>query len=63
MTPGKVYEWSKFQKVTSNKIRFPKNFQNPYLFHEIRELIFILVLNVYKTKMLTIEIEDGREPP
>jgi len=49
--------------VTSNKIRFPKNFQNPYLFHEIRELIFILVLNVYKTKMLTIEIEDGREPP
>ena len=29
MTPGKVYERSKIQKLASNKIRFSLNFENP----------------------------------
>jgi len=32
MTPGKVYEWAKFQKIASNKIRFSLNFENPQHF-------------------------------
>ena len=29
ITPGKVYEWAKFQKLVSNKIRFSLNVENP----------------------------------
>ena len=31
-------------------------------FHKICKL-FVVFYNVYKEKMITIEIEDGREPP
>ena len=55
MTPGLVYEWSKFQKFVSNKIRFSLNLK-------FRELLFgVYFYNVYKKKMFTIEIGDGRE--
>ena len=59
MTPaGKVYGWSKIQKLSSNKIRFPLNFENPqHFFYKTRRL---LLCNVYKEKMLTIEIKDWK---
>ena len=47
-------------------MRFSLNFENPQKisFYKIRD-IFLLFLfyNVYKEKMFTIEIEDGREAP
>ena len=35
MTPGKVFVWSKFQKLASNKIRFSLNFLYPRTFFVI----------------------------
>ena len=32
MTPRKVYEWLKFQKLASNKIRLSLSFENPRIF-------------------------------
>jgi len=54
ITPGKVYGWSKFQKLASNKIQLSLNFANPqnFLFYNVHHL---------KEKMFTIEIADGRE--
>ena len=58
MTPGKVYEWLNFQKFASGKIWF-LNFENPQnLFYKIRDVLYIFVLlNVFKEKIFTIEIE------
>jgi len=51
----------KFQKLTSNKIRFSLNLEIHVFFIKSANfiLIFVLFYNEYKEKMLTIEIEDG----
>ena len=58
-----MFEWSKFQKLASNKIWFPLNFENPLNFFIKSANFFVLFYNVYKEIMITIEIEDVREPP
>jgi len=52
LTPGKVYEWSKFLKIC---------FENPQFILENTQTFLFLFYNVYKEKMFTIEIEDARE--
>ena len=49
MYTGKVYRWSKFQKLISNKIRLLFNFENPLnFFYKIRKLFCLLLYyNVY----------------
>ena len=59
MTRGKDYEWLKFQKLASNKIRFSLNLKKQELFYQIRELFLFLFLNVHKEKMFTMELEDA----
>ena len=54
MTPGNVYEWS---KLASNKIRFSLNFENPQKKLWNPRTLFVLFYNVYKEKMVSIEIE------
>ena len=56
MTLGKVYEWSKFQKLASTKFDFHLIFK--FSFDEIRKLL-ILFYSVNKEEMFTMEIEDG----
>ena len=56
MRDGKVYGYTKFQKFDSNKFENPRFFINSQTF-------FLLFINVYKEKMFTIEIEDGRGAP
>jgi len=56
---GKVYGWSKFQKLASNKIRISLNLKNPQNFF-IKFPNFVLM---YTMKLLTIEIEDRSEAP
>ena len=67
VTPGNVYEWSKFKSYASIKIRFSLNFwkfwKSTKVFNEIRKLFFVLFYNVHKKNMFTIKIEDGREAP
>ena len=59
-----VYRWSKFQKFASNTIRFSINFKNPRnIFTKSAKFCLFLFYNIYKEKMFTIEIEDGRESP
>ena len=61
MTQGKVYGWSKFQKLASNKIRFSLNFENPQnIFYKVCHFFFTIYT---KKKMFTIEIEDWRVAP
>jgi len=64
-TPGKVYEWSKFQIFVSIKIRSSLNFlkfwKSTNFFVKIRELF--LFYDVHKENMFTINLEDGREAP
>ena len=66
-TPGKVYEWSKFQIFVSIKIRSSLNFWKFSKIHEIfcenPRIIFVLFYDVHKENMFTINIEDGREAP
>ena len=60
--PGKVYGWSKFQKFVSDKIQYLKILKIHNIFYKIRKFfVLLLFYNVYKEKMFTIEIEDGRE--
>ena len=65
-TPGKVYEWSKFQIFVSIKIRSSLNFwkfwKSTKFFVKIREL-FLLCFTMYTENMFTINLEDGREAP
>ena len=63
--PTKVYGWSKFQKLASNKFRFLLNFKIPRnCFYKIRELLFVIVLqckqreNVHNWNRI-----DGRKDP
>ena len=63
MTLGKVYEWSKFKKLPFNKIRLSLNFENTRIFFINPLTLLLLFYNVYKEKMFTIQIEDGREAP
>ena len=57
--PGKVYEWSKFQKFVTNKIWFILNLKIHNIFFK-RELFLGLFYNVYKEKMFKIEMEEWR---
>ena len=50
---GKVFGWSNFQKCASNKFRLK-------LFENSRNFCLFLFYNVYKEKMFTNKIEDGR---
>ena len=52
MTPGKIYEGSKFQKFASesDKIRLAINFQNRRFFYEIRSLLFCFCLQFIQRK-------------
>ena len=52
LTPGKVYEWSKFLKIC---------FENTQFILENPQTFLFLFYNVYKEKMFNIEIEDARE--
>ena len=68
-TPGKVYEWSKFQIFVSIKIRSPLNFfkfwKSTKFFVKIREL-FLFCFTMYivhKENMFTINLEDWRKVP
>ena len=65
-TPGKVYEWSKFQIFVSIKIRSSLNFwkfwKSTKFFVKIREL-FLFCFTMYTENMFTINLEDGREAP
>ena len=54
-TPGKVYEWSKFQIFVSIKIRSPLNFLGFW--------IFFLFYDGHKENRFKINLEDGREAP
>ena len=64
-TPGKVYEWSKFQIFVSIKIRSSLNFwkywKSTKFFVKIREL-FLFCFTMY-TKRTCPQLEDGREAP
>ena len=49
MTPRKVYRWSKFQKLASNKNRFLINFENPQHFSfKSAKFTFIIVIQCIK---------------
>ena len=66
ITPGKVNEWSKYQKLASGKCRFLLNFKNPPKFFFTKSanfFVFCFVYNVYKEKIFAIEIENEREAP
>ena len=65
MTKGKIYGWSKFKKLASIKIRFSLNFEiHVICFCKIHELFcFLLFYNIYKKKLITIEIGYGHETP
>ena len=54
ITPGKVKEWTNFQKFGCNEIRFK-------LFLKIHDIFCLFSFyNVYKEKMFTFETEDER---
>jgi len=53
LPPGRFMDDTNFKKIASYKISISSNFKNQRFF----------VNNVYKEKMFTIEIEDGREAP
>ena len=60
-TPGKVYEWSNFQNLPLTKFDLLKFLKFFYKTHEI--FCFFISQCIYKEKMFSIEIEDGREAP
>ena len=66
-TPGKVYEWSKFQKFMFKSFYFVKFWKCTKKYYELRNLLFVFAL--YKEKMLTDKAtiksknKDGREAP
>jgi len=59
--PRKVYGWSNFHKLASNKIQFLKNFKIQELFF-IKFAKFGLVFYLHCTQ-ITIETKDGHEAP
>ena len=59
--PEKLFRWSKFQNLASNKIRFTLNFENLLNFFIKSAKFLFLFYYVYQEKMFTIEVEDGRE--
>ena len=67
VSPGKVYEWSKFQIFDSIKIRFLLNFwkfwKSTIFLLKSANFFFVLFYDVHKENMFTIEIEDGCEAP
>ena len=56
MTPGKVYEKSKFVFKFFYFCIFFLNLENP-------RIIFVLFYDVHKENMFTTNLEDGREAP
>ena len=57
VTTGKVYGCSNLQKLASNKIRFSLNFKKPRNFFLRNRQFFVFLLQCYKEKMFTIEIQ------
>ena len=59
-TPGKVYEWSKFQIFVSIKIRSSLNF---WKFWKSANYFCFVLRCIHKENMFKINLEDGREAP
>ena len=53
VTPGKVYEWSKFQKFVFKSFMFLQNFENAQKNIMKSQTFFVLFVILYKEKMLT----------
>ena len=52
VTPGKVYEWSKCQKLAYDKIRFSWKFENPRAF-------FVFVLQCTQIENVELKKKMG----
>ena len=61
-TPGKVYEWSKFQKIASNKIRFSLNVENLRNYFLLNPQLFLVYVLQRIEKVFT-KFELGRWKP
>ena len=58
MTPGKVYGWSKFQKLFYTNLIFIKFWKYNNFFYNIRKL-YCFCFKTYKKRKCSIEIEDA----